>query len=487
MKHQTKNQYSDRIPNLLSEASDTISEPVLEDPTTFALLGGGEPYSDSEVCSDELCWEVEVLWKGEGSYPSRSLWVSHVGAEESLVLGEGGAVELPGVVLGGPSLTLIEDGTLTLPGEAPELLAVGAEWSVVFGAFELKVCAIRAPKNIVPRLGKVDTKSAGAIAGTMVVAAAFLAIFAMLPPTGMAMNHNTQDHHERLAEMMMTVEEAQERELEVFDGVEESSSESGGAERGDEGAMGTQQSEAAGRRYAIEGNARPNERRLSRHEQREQARTAGIIGVLGGLSAPSPTSIYGADTAIGSDPVSALGAMTGQEIGSSFGFGGLGLDGTGRHGGGEGLGTIGVMDGGAGIGATCVADYCQQGAGGSGGGTGVLRDRPRDSVVPLAVPGRSTVSGGLSREVIRRTVQRHLNGVRHCYQQELQSNPSLAGRVAVRFVITPDGSIGAATVSSTSMQNRAVEQCVAGAVRRMGFPQSESPTIVTYPFIFASR
>lgn len=462
-----------------------VAEPVLEDTSTFALFGGGVPYSDLEVCSDELCWEVELLWKSEGS-AARTLFVGHVGADETLVLGEGGEVELPAAALGAASHTLIDHGVLTMPGGTAEALVENAESSAALGAFELQVRSIRAPKRLVPRLGEVDTKSVGAIAGTMIVAAAFLALFAMLPPTGMAMNHDSHDQRERLAEMMMTVEEARETELEVFEGPsEESSSEAGTAEQGESGAMGSQESEETGRRYAIEGNAQPNERRLSRHEQQEQARTAGIIGVLGGLSAPSPTSVFGAETALGSDPISALGAMTGQEVGSSFGFGGLGLNGIGRQGGGEGLGTIGVMDGQGGIGATCVAEYCRAGQGSTG--IGGLGRRARSGSAPRAFGGRSTVQGGLSREVIRRTVQRNIGAVRHCYQQELQSNPSLEGRVAIRFVITPDGSIGAASVGTTTIQNRSVEQCVAGAVRRMGFPQSESPTIVTYPFVFATN
>jgi hypothetical protein len=52
-----------------------------------------------------------------------------------------------------------------------------------------------------------------------------------------------------------------------------------------------------------------------------------------------PPSSY---AAYGTDPMSALGALMGDQIGGNFGFGGLGLSGTGMGGGGTGEGTIGL-------------------------------------------------------------------------------------------------------------------------------------------------
>ncbi len=52
-----------------------------------------------------------------------------------------------------------------------------------------------------------------------------------------------------------------------------------------------------------------------------------------------PASMF---NAYGSDPMSALGALMGDQIGANFGFGGLGLVGTGMGGGGTGEGTIGL-------------------------------------------------------------------------------------------------------------------------------------------------
>jgi hypothetical protein len=51
---------------------------------------------------------------------------------------------------------------------------------------------------------------------------------------------------------------------------------------------------------------------------------------------------FGRDGALGVNPENALGLLMGNQIGDSFGYGSLGLRGTGRGGGGEGRGTVGL-------------------------------------------------------------------------------------------------------------------------------------------------
>jgi len=83
------------------------------------------------------------------------------------------------------------------------------------------------------------------------------------------------------------------------------------------------------------------------HMAREQARTAGVLGVLGNQDGThgAPVSPFGADGARGNDPMSALGALMGDQVGENFGYGGLAVSGTGRGGGGVGQGTIGFGGG----------------------------------------------------------------------------------------------------------------------------------------------
>jgi TonB family protein len=110
---------------------------------------------------------------------------------------------------------------------------------------------------------------------------------------------------------------------------------------------------------------------------------------------------------------------------------------------------------------------------GNGNGPGAIRMHP------------ATTVGGLSREQVRRTVRTHINEVRFCYEQALQRRPDAEGRVAVTFMISPSGAVSSASASST-VSDAQVGTCVEQAVRRWTFPQSPSPTGVTYPFVMES-
>jgi len=218
----------------------------------------------------------------------------------------------------------------------------------------------------------------------------------------------------------------------------------------------------------------------------DRARTAGAIGVIRQMSGAwnAPASPYGWEAALGADPSSALGALMGDEVGGNFGFGGLGMRGVGRGGGGSGagvigLGTIGTIGHGAGTGA----------GQGSGYGAGAGGFRGRTSQVPRVCGcGDVHVQGGLSREVIRRVVRRHINEVRFCYEQRLTERPDLAGRVTVNLLIAGTGAVQSSHVASTTLGDAQLERCVAQAGRRWTFPVPEGSgmTLVTYPFVFDS-
>jgi hypothetical protein len=161
-----------------------------------------------------------------------------------------------------------------------------------------------------------------------------------------------------------------------------------------------------------------------------------------------------------------------------------------------GWGGLDMRDGGRG---TCLGTSCGQGTvasgplstsgdvGPGGPGTGTEDTMRRTARVPGGLrPGPVETNGGLSREDIRRTVRRHINEVRFCYEQELMSRPDLEGRVAVQFFVNPDGSVLASSVVDQSGPVGDVGSCVSQSVRRWTFPASEGPTRVTYPFVLQS-
>ncbi len=172
------------------------------------------------------------------------------------------------------------------------------------------------------------------------------------------------------------------------------------------------------------------------------------------------------------------GPMAGDSIGEAFGYGGLGLTGAGVGGGGVGEGTIGLGN----IGALGHGAGTGSGQGyGAGAGRGL---RGRRLSAPLVRPAPPEVTGLLSPEAIRRVVLRNLGQIAHCHEQALALQPDAAGRVVVRFIIGPNGSVLGSNAQQVAYPASAAAQCMANAVRRWQFPTPEGGGVVTVSFPF---
>lgn len=124
--------------------------------------------------------------------------------------------------------------------------------------------------------------------------------------------------------------------------------------------------------------------------------------------------------------------------------------------------------------------------------------KPAPAPAPAAAPGDAPPpaesQGQLDKDVIRTTVQRHLEELRFCYEQALAQSPELGGKFAVRFtLVTKDGQ---ARVSEAEIQpsddsyleSMSMQTCVLNAVGRWHFPPSADggDVVVSYPFVFAT-
>jgi hypothetical protein len=112
-----------------------------------------------------------------------------------------------------------------------------------------------------------------------------------------------------------------------------------------------------------------------------------------------------------------------------------------------------------------------------------VSDRPHSRSVPQIRQGKATVKGPLDKEIIRRIVRAHINEVRSCYNAGLSRNPKLAGRVTVDFQIVGSGTVASSSVSSTTLSDEAVGDCIAKAVKRWTFPKPRGGGVVdvSYP------
>jgi hypothetical protein len=207
-----------------------------------------------------------------------------------------------------------------------------------------------------------------------------------------------------------------------------------------------------------------------REQDRKRVMQAGLLGAMGGATG-AMSNVFGPG-GLGTGINTALGGIkAGGGLGDAHGVGGLGARGTGAGGGGAGLGLGGLGTHGAG-----------RGAGGYGGID--LNARGKDMV--RVIPGKTTVVGGLDKDVIAKIIRRHHNEIKYCYEQELQKDRSLAGKVAVQFVIDPAGAVSDAAVSETTLANASTESCMISRIRRWRFPEPKGGGIVTvsFPWMF---
>ena len=98
-----------------------------------------------------------------------------------------------------------------------------------------------------------------------------------------------------------------------------------------------------------------------------------------------------------------------------------------------------------------------------------------------ATLGKPKIEGGLDKSAIREVVRANIDDVRECYNAELVDDEAVEGRVMVSFEIRPDGTVGKADVSESTMPER-FDACLATAVATWSFPASDKATSVLYPF-----
>lgn len=243
---------------------------------------------------------------------------------------------------------------------------------------------------------------------------------------------------------------------------------------GDEGRAGEETAPDEDNRMAIEGDADPNQPiELARAQAMQEVQDRGALQVLNNLG---PTSLFG-DTAVGYDPITTMGGVSGDTLGASYGSRGLGRYGGGLGGGGR------SMSGGFGSGPIAVSGRA---SGNTNLGRDQLQVREREVRTPTVELGSAEVRGQLDREIIQRVVREHRREVRACYEAELQRNPALEGRISIEWVISPSGSVEATRVENSTMNNAEVEGCLARRIRSWRFPEPRGggTVRVTYPFVF---
>lgn len=308
-----------------------------------------------------------------------------------------------------------------------------------------------------------------------VLHALFFGIVMSIPEDADNLNMDAFSDADRFVEFMLKPEDEKEDPLkDLFKDLKDDDGEAAEKAKEDEGKLGKKDSDQENKRFAVEGDQ--EEITLAKERAKQEALNtadAAFNSLENELSA-----VWGEnDRAIGGDAVSALGNMFGDKVGEAAGFGGLGTAGMGRGGGGFGEGSIGV--GGPGT-------LGRGGRGGRGYGRGAARLGERKAKKPKVIPGRPIITGSLDKETIRRVIRRHRNEYRYCYEKQLNRKRDLNGKIMVKFTISGNGSVIQSSIVSSTMNDKGVENCLSGKIRRWVFPAPKGGGIVVvkYPFIF---
>ena len=312
-------------------------------------------------------------------------------------------------------------------------------------------------KVVVGFLDTIDFLFLGilALAGFIGLMFGLLIVFLPRPPDSSALTID-----ERFVDMLL---EKQEKEDEK-DKKPKANPDAG------EGAKAKREEGKVGKKDAKMQKAKGNKVEMQKQQLDKQiAEDAGVLGALrdGGM-------MDGFGGAVDADMLGGVGGLIGAK-GTQVGSGGLGSRGSGLGGGGtaDGLGGLGTK----GLGS---------GASGYGRGGGNFGAKGEGAIGALR--GDPIILGALDRSLIDKVIKRHMAQIRYCYQRELTKNPSVKGKIVIKFVIAKDGSVSSANVKSSTMKVPSVESCVASRFMRMKFPEPKGGgiVIVSYPFIFSA-
>jgi hypothetical protein len=373
-----------------------------------------------------------------------------------------------------------------------DLLAFGESRVFRAGEFTLTIARDRA-QRFDAALFTADR--AASLGGTMTSAAlhATLLVGVAFFMPGLGDDHASIDR-EQLLSMRAFIDRAAERERDAVEQAANADAPGGFADpaprkAGEEGALGEPTLRHRGS-LRVSGDNRSERTLPTPKSDAHEARSFGMLALLGMLPTASGSATPSAWEALASGPDAETlrGALFGPPEPGGFGVG-AGLSGIGEGGGGE-SGIIGFGDPSA-IGRSLGLPGENGGPGGMGrcgasclGIAGRTRHVAKGPTVRWA--NNITTNGRLPADVIQRIVRQNQGRFRACYEAGLTKNPSLAGRVTVRFVIGRDGGVSIAQDDGSELPDANVVACVVRSFQSLSFPAPSGGTVtVLYPLVLA--
>lgn len=190
---------------------------------------------------------------------------------------------------------------------------------------------------------------------------------------------------------------------------------------------------------------------------------SGLLKVIGAGSGGAIEDVLGNSTGVG-DVASALAGASGVGVATADQLAANGPKG-GTTGNAAGIGELGT----------------------SGGGKVNLGEGKAVEVkggVQISAP--DVDSPDVDREKLAAYVKARRGAIQSCYEKELKRNPSLKGKIVVRFSITTSGRTSDIEIEENTLANEAVGSCIKTTIRGWNFPfKPDSDVPVAFPFVFA--
>lgn len=210
----------------------------------------------------------------------------------------------------------------------------------------------------------------------------------------------------------------------------------------------------------------PEQAAVHRAEVAKKVQGTGLLKILGAGGKGGGGAfedVLGSGTG-GQDVAAALSGATGVGVQNQASIGSTGPRGSGT-GSVAGIGSLGT----------------------SGGGKVDLGTKKEAEVSGNVASGTPEVdSADVDRTKLAAFIKARLKAIQGCYEKELKRNPSLKGKVLVRFTIKSTGRVGDLDIEENTLGNDAVASCIRTVIRAWVFPfKPDDDVPVAYPFVFS--
>jgi TonB family protein len=416
---------------------------------------------------------------GEGQKNVFHVFTPEVGQRHELAVDRGGKLELSvpagaGVIVTTHGTVRTKDelrasgGLTSAPGDKVQRFVLGLHdrAEVSFGTVSFVVRYVKPSPAIQARsLEAADFTFFKITSILLLMAVAFVTALLLTPRSEFRSEEDIKADQALVAKFLVTPQ----KKVELPKVKQDKGAEEGAKAKDEEGKFGKEEAKKEEADPSKPGA--PIVDKTKKEKDRKVVGNVGILGAMKGMGGGA-SNVFGPG-GLGAGINDALGGVrAGAGVGDARGVGGLGTRGSGRGGGGTALGIGGLGT---------------QGDGRGTGGSGGIELGKRGKQVVKVVPGKTTVIGGLDKDVIAKVIRDHMAEIKYCYETELNKNPSLAGKVAVAFTIDPTGAVSDANVSETTLNNGTAENCMLRRIRRWKFPEPKGGGVVavTYPWIFS--